>query len=1668
MEDTAASLKLKGLHRAATSRSDDSPFASQNQDSALGICRICRGEGTAEEPLFFPCKCSGSIKYVHQDCLMEWLSHSQKKHCELCKTSFRFTKLYAPDMPQSLPVHVFLGHMAKYLFRNMLVWLRAAIAISVWLCWLPYFMRSCWSFLFWVSDEGFSSSSIANRFNDSSAAFELASSALGISTCPASPLLASTTTPASAAEAVADSVTGQNLSEFLIRILLGGLGGAIFDRSDATTGGGANTTAGSDGTMTSSPSSLLGDVTFLHTFTRNPTLNRALIAVLEGQIITVLVIVCFILVILVRDYVVQQQPEINIRAAFAAPANPLPPQDQLDIRAEDVENLRGPDESDEETLDNGDPNGQARNTDPMDLDEDHDALLVHPIPENIDAYIPESDIAVDDPETPGQQASVNEYLRIWRKAKGDPYKILEMIEDEGLEERLAYWANITRRSLGAQERVAGPLDLPSYMPESQAMHGDRPESSGSTAGSSSRIAYTPESDEVYGEHSEPNASGSRKGKEKASLLTPPSPEEEDVSQIPRLLPGPSRPRAVSDGPQLRDSVNPLANSSWSFAALRTEPESDGSIAGSSIDGRPAFNGRVTPPFDRDGSTHGLLESDDLESNQSYATASRNGDLASEGEQLDTQNPDHVQDIVITGAEEPLNQADEQNLGLVERVADFMYQDVHPDADDEEPPERMNDDPWIDIDDADDADGNVDAQPDDPDAAPGAGLDPEAVDDLEDFEGVMELIGMRGPIAGLFQNAIFCAVLVSMTILTCIFLPYNIGRVSVWILANPMRLVRLLFELSKLLQDAAVLLAGIGSWCALNVIDMVTSVIGGALAKHVVSARKASWALWTTAGSRVVEYAFMDFPMSTSEMQNFSAISHAALLTVKGHAGAVLSGISKGFAFVFGGYALTMDFSFEIVNYASKATWTTILSISSMLMNPSSWVIDLSESENVTTINPELAHWSGLDRFWAILAGYITLFFIGAMYLKRGSPFSRGNIMQAWEAGIIDTLHQASGIMKVIMVISIEMLVFPLYCGLLLDGALLPLFENTTFKSRMLFTYNYPLTSVFVHWFVGTGYMFHFALFVSMCRKIMRQGVLYFIRDPDDPEFHPVRDVLERNLTTQLRKILFSAFVYGALVIVCLGGVVWGLAYTTPNVLPVHYSSNEPVLEFPVDLLFYNFLMPLAVNFFKPGDGLHAMYTWWFRTCARNLRLTFFLFGERRIDEEGTLQLAENSRHRDLPWYQTLFLELDEKYRVAPKTWKDMWDEGDAKPAPPLTGREMASLRRKKARLRDSNQLEESGHFVRAPASDRIRIPKGRKVFLDVTESDERLDEQRDTDLYGSDQYQMVYIPPHFRARVFLFILFIWVFAAVTGVGFTIIPLVFGRMMFTLLIPEHIRTNDIYAFSIGVYVLGSLAWSLYHWRPIWGNIKKWAAVAHQTVADGYAGHHIASVVVHGAKLVYAYFFLLVVFPILVSTIMELYLTIPLHTYMYPPTAATIEASRAGGPETTRHTVRVIQSWTLGLLYLKLGARMVTTLFFPSRLAAAVRAILRPGWLHPDIKVLTRAFVIPGILCLSVAIVGPPFITSKLLEYGVLSGVQPGINEAAEAARLVIMYRQSYPVVALAVLLVKNTIALVSVFNGWTARIRDEAYLIGERLHNFGAAAAGARRVRGAWRAGGARL
>lgn len=78
-----------GLSTDQVTRKDLNSLASRFDDDEEeeDVCRICRNPGEADNPLRYPCACSGSIKYVHQDCLLQWLNHSNARQCEV-RSSF--------------------------------------------------------------------------------------------------------------------------------------------------------------------------------------------------------------------------------------------------------------------------------------------------------------------------------------------------------------------------------------------------------------------------------------------------------------------------------------------------------------------------------------------------------------------------------------------------------------------------------------------------------------------------------------------------------------------------------------------------------------------------------------------------------------------------------------------------------------------------------------------------------------------------------------------------------------------------------------------------------------------------------------------------------------------------------------------------------------------------------------------------------------------------------------------------------------------------------------------------------------------------------------------------------------------------------------------------------------------------------------------------------------------------------------------------------------------------------------------------------------------------------------------------------------------------------------------------------------------------------------------
>ena len=1679
----------------------------QNNAEEPDTCRICRGEGSQEEPLFYPCKCSGSIKFVHQNCLMEWLSHSQKKHCELCKTPFHFTKLYHPQMPNTVPLTVFLRQAAVHVWKSMVTSSRFLLVMFVWAAWLPWCMRTIWRGLFWIGDGAWANGTEGGLFNETAAhEFFQSVAAKGISPVPQGLLTSKEATTSTIVGQISSkfprfippadkllTFTGQPWSLLLIKKAYSYLTGEASARAPSYASEAANTTSHA-GSL--SRSSWLSEFQFLKTLTPSTMVNNMLIDTLEGQLITLVVVTAFILTFLIREWVVQQQPIINggvnlnaelgvARARDAA----LPAQQQA---ADQRQNLpeggavaNPPNEGVQAQRHRARMIARARPRQPRRQSEQAavptegpstgaapDRLAKHKSADDIhssDALeessgsaspskslqqslrptMPDRDILARAAEvrrtieehsqaSASRESAMETFTDLWVRAGKEPTNVINIIEHEGLNAELGWIVAAMKKIEGAK---AGDKT------DQEESHTQSQQSKSNAAGSQ------PDSDEDFVLLNRLSINSSPEPSHKENEISPN--RNRPAANSPTIMtstshlgsPEPSQERNIEDpSPNLQ---NQAATSTDVDQDSNTRLSDIESIERSSADMSPvslgasdrSTNHSANNPFSPD------YEGDLPQANTYPEVGPSNEELIHPDEtsppEPGSSRPEGSQ------SEAPQTQAvPEHTRSLFELATEWLWGGVAPPPVPQEQP--AGDDEHIVNDIADEApfvaidhgqplplaanDGAVANQ--DPDvvaAAIQAGLNPneaEAAEEIEDLEGILELIGMQGPLAGLVQNGMFCACLVSVTILLGVWVPYIAGKLFLVLLAHPISLLfRIPIRWASSSADTVIDVFTFCAGCAFYWTDSIISVLCAPVALLLPSLGRLRQNTFLAEiarsyAERALERLAKTFMatgdiLTETDIPMFSVIAHESLQSIKAWFAWVIQGsccqvaailelayTSSGSADFLKVLLSKLSDQTKAVASSSSEKALSILSRLPSLLQIDLLRINIAMPQRTLPLDYGLAYWNVKDRALAVGFGYVFFALIGAAYLHLSSRLNGTKKNGRANGGLADGLYQAGGVVKVILIISIEMIAFPLYCGLLLDIALLPLFGDTTLLSRINFTFTSPNTSLFVHWFVGTCYMFHFALFVSMCRKILRSGVLYFIRDPDDPTFHPVRDVLERSVSTQLWKISFSALVYGGLVMVCLGGVVWGISYAFEGVFPIHWSSNEPILEFPVDLLFYNFLMPLAVKFFKPSKGLNKMFGWWFRKCARSLQLTNFLFGdEKKGGDHGQGQ-----------------------------SWANLISGND-------DGAQSSGPKQRQISSAQKDPLEATAHpkgkYVRAPGSDQVRIPRGANTFLEVDEHNNRLDGQPDSDdgLHGrkNEMFTKVYIPPMFRVRISAFIFLIWAFTAITGISITILPLVFGRFFFAKVAPSHFRMNDIYAFSTGVYILGGTLYSILQRQRLANYVRETLTPHTTTITSFLRKSAVVSTRLLGLFYVYTSFGILL--PALLSVLMEFFFIIPIHTY-FSTTFESLEIIQS-----ERHIIHLVQDWTLGVLYLKMAARLILW-YTPARPAVALRAIVRDGWFDPDVRLATRGFIIPTTLAIGIAL-ATPLCLGWLANVTVLHS----LSNKDDLFRACV-YRYSYPGVLGLGFVIASVWLLAKAFSGWRKKVRDEVYLIGERLHNFG--------------------
>ena len=1176
-------------------------------------CRICRGEGSVEEPLFYPCKCSGSIKFVHQSCLMEWLSHSQKKYCELCKTMFRFTKLYHPQMPETVPLPVFLRQAMVHTLKSLMTWTRWQLVIFVWLGWVPWCMRTVWRGLFWIGDGGWvdweeieKNSILAgkrqlNQLTSQGPAplgHEVLLSKLAASSEILSKASNSFTPLWPPVSHTLNFTAGEpKLFRFAKRFFQGLVHYNSVDltaRNHSTSNSTISNFTTTLGSSQRSPS-WLSDLGFLHSLTRWTFLNNLIIDILEGQLITLSVCVVFILIFLIREWVVQQQPGINMGAAANAAAE-RNRQAERQIRAlrdiglqddqpQIANGANAPVNLDEEAGNQNlhlavalmdpenpatgllDPHPEVQTPEnqvtggqiddlstgtPLTAEvsandsifgpfnaSDHESPHSLSVPgssnTNQRPSMPTKDTlarATDIQRTLEEQSGPSKrdwpgldvFMDLWRRADSNPVEVLRIIQEEDRGEELGWVVSAMKRLEGAatEDSDAGNTTYPettvTQIDEDPSNEPNSDASDESWQEVSGRVGH---------------AQLERFADKQETSLGSTTPEENYTRQPEGIMKLNKEPQMEQNHASTIDPVH--RNGVVSSGDLGDIPSSPiGSR--NTIDLDSTFNDHRQIHSNTGSRQQGVrhtIRSEDLEAGTADP-ANQDIDTTVDSEASNHTIPPEDSAAEASNRLEPRNTTTApQDLG--ENIAEWLWggipevteQAEEPGEDDEQVVENIaNEAPFVPVANGQlmiEDDHDVNNLPQDPEvvgAAGEAGLNPnnpEVVEEGEDLEGIMELIGMQGPLAGLVQNGMFSAVLISMTVFFGIWVPYIAGKLFLVLLANPVSLLikfplRWASTIADVFIDTCVFVAA----CAFYWVDRLmhlSCVPIGWVVPFIAKLNQDRILADTARGyaQNALERLAKLFiasgdSLSDSDIPVFSIIAHESLRSIEQRIAQIARAVmdlvveltSEDFKFSLA-YSNTMHTVMANLRYfadifASNTKQAMALTPTILRINPLRISLDIPHRKD--PLDYSLAQWNTKDRAFAIVLGYLSFCAAGAVYLKMKAAFRENrNNGEKPEGTVADIIIQAGGVMKVILIISIEMIVFPLYCGVLLDAALLPLFENATAISRLQFTFHSLATSLFVHWFVGTCYMFHFALFVAMCRKIMRSGVLCkFIRE----------------------------------------------------------------------------------------------------------------------------------------------------------------------------------------------------------------------------------------------------------------------------------------------------------------------------------------------------------------------------------------------------------------------------------------------------------------------------------------------------------------------------------------------------------------------------------------------
>ncbi|UZJ56324.1 hypothetical protein CBS101457_005644 [Exobasidium rhododendri] len=1395
-------------------------------------CRICRSGPEEDTPLYHPCKCSGSIAKVHQDCLIEWLQHSKKKSCELCNTELRFHKVYSPTMPAKLPSYLYVRQFLFQLVHFLRYSLRAIFVSIAWLALLPLGNIYVWRLHFWIVDvivwgliggtpppgRSRASPSLNNTMHN-------ITSLMNVSDTNSTPTLSyehinSTVETAN----IADIGHGMSFPLSTIEKLL------------IRTGASANYRRAFD---------TLAHDTF------------------EGQVLTCAVVIFFVAIFLLREWCLQNLPQPVEGLAFAGQAPPLArPNALLGAVGAEGENR----EDFQAVLEEARRNVRARQFDLGETEQDLQHIAATHIEANNDRNHMERPRLRHGgiPEPPELQRMADNWAQNSARMQG------ERNSDE--EERF-------------DEVEASPLTL-------EEMRGKR-------AARFSNMHYSAgaEDEEVVVTYTDGESDDWRDVEDSF----PNSPLELDKGKGREEQP-------------VSDTEDAQAGPSNYYEEIVEEHRFQG------------YNEEGDRHYSDDADEGIALEDDDADRRlQSDEEEDDAGDGEEEGEEDEG------------GMNDPLEPA-------MEIAADAEGPVIEPQD-------------WEEV------------------AENG-----ERIED--DLEGMLEAVGLRGPVINLLTNMTMMFVLCSFVLALFIAFPYMIGRL-LGVGTNVVKLFNLPIKGLRFFTD-----------------PFVDFIINQAkVFFYRVLSLKNSQSLYETtsdsATNSLTQQQYRLFTRFTNALWSpWVAFSYGRNITAAG-------------------VGMTQDLIESLVPSTKEAVAISSsqspnlydafqASVLSLIANVEDGIHHSQASVKALFFLAEAKTKGGKqqDKVFCVLLGHF-YWLVGLLVQKRLSGFYlRWNL--TW---LKSTVDQQLVVLKVLSFIVLELAVFPWCCGFLWDVSLFPLWDDVTLSSRLVLLQNSPFSVAFTQWSLGTLYMFGLAQFVSNTRNIVRSGVLCFVRDAGDPNFHPIKDILERKSSEQLRKIGVSAVIYSGILTSTVGVCTRLVYYADRNgaVLPLRWEMHQSLTTTGFEFVAIALFVPHLIKSWLPSHLIQKGVKKWWKLVAHQLRISSYLLGGDHPSERG---------HYVYKTWKALLMGHKNAYKAAGEEGEEEETEEDGKDVYFVKdggyGRVPA----------DDHAIMTSPIIIRTDANGEPTTDFGQEAQAKQLEAIEKLTKK--------PRYTITYLPPNFRLRIYTLFFSLWFTLSSLFVILLLCPMIAGRFMLDAVLPTTpIPLHDGFSWLMGAVTMGAFAQAV--------------KTARRITKSNSRRKRIARIYRRSAEFVWMSIFVSLTSTLLGVTV-ELYLNgLSIRDFSSsPPKAVTL-------PE-----ISLAHAWSMGMLLqyvivcaleMKLGANaQIDWEKVPMTLSAfyAIIELRSTNQRRTRIRLLTRKGFLPAILFYLCAIFAP-----LLLILTIHSMFGKGSTGRARSLCTSIVFNGCISCIF-------GGFATQIIQRGtdqWTNLIKDELYLISTQLKNY---------------------